>query len=294
MYENFGNISILDKDGGRPTVIKGTEIPGYAIIAMSLIFILLFWFWVFTKLRREAPKPTYFLQCPEGTCATNIHNGEKRCLDDPTTSIIYDPTFEVCNSRSACENRRTMFAVQEDGSTNGTGVCPSGVTCRCLEKPRCATSVVATFSSVNGILTGGAEANEANDAIILQGPQLVQGDASISLDFDDPVTQFCAIRPIFLNRLVPRTKECNYGEDPTYEEVLACIKSNPCTIGRVAFKPLSREGFQFRLPSVNGAPSKPNMSVPISCVADREDQGVCVADQVPVWDYAQGNIACMS
>jgi hypothetical protein len=291
MDVNSGLPSILGRERYSPIITKGTDTVRYVIVAITLIFILLFWLWVFGKLEQNSPRPTYFLQCPVGKCATSIFNGEKRCLDDESASVVYDPTFEVCNSRGACENKRTKYAVQEDGSTNNTGVCPTNTRCRCLEKPRCPRDAIVTFSSLNGILRGGLNANSSNLTVIKQNPQLVQGNSGIPLDYEDPITQSCSVKPIYLNRLSPRTKQCNYGENYTYNEVLACIKSEPCTMGRIVFKPFSFEDYKFKIPY--GSSFIPNMSAPVACVSERKGLPICGEDEVPVWNYIQGSIICM-
>lgn len=288
MSTQKGPISILDRDKPPPIVIRGSEIPQYIILGTMITIIMIFWIWVMYKLYNNAPIPKYFLQCPRGQCATNIYNGEKRCLDDDTTSIIYDPTFEVCNSRYTCENLKTRYAVQNDGSADVSGICPPQNTCRCLQKPQCGTSVLVTFNSLGGSVAGGVAPGEANLTTILQKAHTVQGNVGIPLEIDNSFNDSCALRLDFANRLVPRTPECSAMDFNSLESVKNCIRSNPCTMGTIAFVTKEIESFRFK--KVDG---KPNTDYPFSCFVDRSSYSGCSGDRVPVWDYTQDRITCL-
>jgi hypothetical protein len=251
----------------------------YSIISTMILIVLIFWILVLITLYNNAPAPTYFLPCDPGECATNIYNGEKRCLDDITTSIVYDPTYEVCNKKTSCNNPMTKYAVQEDGSTNSDGICPDGITCKCIKKPRCSTSILATFSP--------------RDAVIIQQSDTVQGSLP-----EIGETDYCYLRPYYLNKLVPRTKECNFTSTPVKQtEMLQCIRSNPCTIGVMVVKPHSILNYVF-----NKGNGLYNEDEPVMCVAENKWLGSdkkmhssiekCDDRQILVWDSTQDRAVC--
>ncbi|GIW70050.1 MAG: hypothetical protein KatS3mg101_0797 [Patescibacteria group bacterium] len=171
------------------------------VIRIFFCFLFLFFIWVFFKLFHSPGVGK--LRCKDGYCATSLITGNKRC----GTGVIYDPAFETCNPPFSCEHP-TPYAVKLDGSTDDTGVCPKDTICRCLRKPRCNPMTVTVFERVEDFYRQRDDLNENSQ---------------------------CYISPYVLNRLVPRTSECSFGRSPTNEELLNCIKSNPCNRGTLAF-----------------------------------------------------------
>lgn len=263
------------------------ELSGFIIVGVMIIFILIFWIWIMSTIRNNLPSNTYYLQCPVGQCPTNFINGEKRCLEDENIAAVYDPAYEVCNSRYTCENSMTKYAVQEDGSTDINGICPVGSICRCLPKPLCASSTIVTFSSQNGVLSGGLSPGDPGSTSVIQNAHRVQGNTGISLGLDNSNTQYCTISPIYMNRMIPRTDVCNFSLNPSFNDVINCVKSNPCTMGILAYKPSDINTFSFKNPN-----KTPNIDTQVGCFVDRVSFPKCSGDRVPVWDYTSGSIVC--
>ena len=102
-----------------------------------------------------------------------------------------------------------------------------------------------------------------------------------SIVLDDPYLQSCTITSTELDKLIPRTSKCNFQvlNNPTKKEIADCINSNPCTIGRMVFKP----------------PFNPKnlRKMAIGCVFELDDQSTCLADQVPVFNTTRSGIDCV-
>ena len=136
--------SILDKDGPRKIIVPPDPVPAYLLGFISIILILAFLLWLLFVIKNGAEEDVA-LTCAPGQCVTNIFNGIKTCPDQENQSLVLDPETEVCNSPFVCENPRTPFAVQLDGSTR-LSLCEKNVKCRCLQKPQCSTFTTSTFS----------------------------------------------------------------------------------------------------------------------------------------------------
>lgn len=221
--------SIIPTFAATPLVYLPGPSTG-AIIAFALIFLVLIVVVVMSYTTVESytkngvPGTTVRFKCAPGQCVTNVSTGEKTCPKDPSTVLTTDPVYEVCNSRFTCENNRTPYAVQSDGSTNSQGLCESGVECRCLPDPQCADYIVSTFSALGGnpylplddqriVFTQStsyvATDLDGGNAVIVSEPPLRLENAS---------TQFCTVPSSWRSRLVPR--KCTKG-------VLAYIPEDP-------------------------------------------------------------------
>lgn len=284
--------SILDRDKPRPTVIRGDNTSDYTIVAIIIIAMLLFWAWIFFTLYNENPNTKYFLVCDPGKCATNIYNGEKRCPDLETSSLAYDPTFEVCNSRYTCENITTPYALTSNGSTNDFGYCDSGSICRCLNNPQCAYDNMVVFTVDGGTISNFAETGSRARIIQATGEPGYTG--SQTLTYPGNTISYCQIKLSHFDRVVPRTDACSFnnnGTTPTLQQYGNCIRSNPCAAGRLAFKPTVAGTFQFNLSAIS--------RIPVGCTPNTDGKGnvgpTCVGGNpgtVPVYDPLIGGIVC--
>ena len=101
-------------------------------------------------------------------------------------------------------------------------------------------------------------------------------------------TQFCGIYLTDFDKVVPRTPQCNFSRpnNPDFNEAGRCIRSNPCTVGRLAFYPPSLLEFNFNSTSL--------YSVPVMCLPTSDDQAECRNGQVPVFDASSGKIVCLN
>ena len=259
----------------------------YIIIALIVSAICLFWVWIFYSLYTNNLNTKYFLVCDPGKCATSIYNGEKRCPELVTSSIAYDPSFEVCNSRFACENTTTPFALGSNGATNTFGSCDSGSICRCLNKPQCSydTSVIFT---VNGGVVGNF-ADASSRATIRQTPGSYGNIGNQTLDYPESNVSFCQIKLSRISRVVPRTSQCTFETlAPTIGQYRTCINSNPCVVGRLAFKPINVDSFSYTAQNIE--------QVPVGCVPNLNglgDEGpICTGLRVPVFNSQTGGIIC--
>lgn len=278
--------SILGQKPPR-IIVKPDYTDEFTILGLMIIAILGFWIWVMYMIYRNTPTPKYFLKCDPGKCATNIYNGEKRCGTDDGVPVVYDPIYEVCNSRFTCESTLTPYAVQLDGSTNLSGICPDTTICRCVKTAQCSYDTTVAFTSTNGILGQVGTTDDGSRTILVQTSLSNQGDAGVPIDLTEPTAQYCLIRLKHFDRVVPRTPECNFAvaDDPTLDEARACINSNPCTIGRLAFRPLIAADFTYTAETL--------ADVPVGCVIDLKSIGPCVSPQVPVWDLTQAKVVCL-
>lgn len=280
--------SLADRDGVIPYVLPKDNIPGYILIIVSIIILVLFWTFVFFKgfggattaetARIAGLGDKVYLTCPQGQCPTNIWNGEKRCSSDSSQSMLYDPEYEVCNSQFTCENTMTPYALNADGSTNDKGVCEEGTICRCLSKPQCPLYSTVLFEMKNGseYLTG----NQSTRYQIRQKPMDDQGNLGYQpINFANGNTQFCFVDPPSLNRLTPGA--CNFIGSPTAADMLSCVDKNPCINGILTYI--------TRTDPREFVSSKDSVYYPLACVPGVK----CPSNQFPVWDSGLGSIACI-
>ena len=268
------------------------------IICVILIIIVLFFVWITYDLYKNPPNKNYFLLCEAGKCATNIYNGEKRCADDPSATIIYNPQFEVCNSKYRCENPLTPNAVLSNGSTNTFGICDLNVPCRCIKTQQCSYDNIVSFDFTD--ILSNTNNNLTNNISIKQIYLASQGFTGLPLTTPDDPTKFCQMKGNNLDRLIPRTPQCNFVNpgNPTYNEAKNCILSNPCTIGRLSFKPGSSGiPFSFKFNTYANTLA----SIPVGCspdlqVADDPNYDIltklCINNRVPVWDVRFNRLVC--
>ena len=260
----------------------------YTLISVTIILISIFWCWIMYMLYKNPPSPKYYLTCNPGQCATNIFNGEKRCADDETVAVLYDPLFEVCNSKYVCDNNQTPYAVYSDGSTDDLGICEVGNICRCVKKPQCSTDTLVTFTAKNDV---SSQFSASGSRLIYeQNGFPTQGYTGVPLIYNNYNTQDCMINISYFNIVVPRTYQCSnwVGVYPTMAEAMACINSNPCIVGRLAFKPSNLFGFTLDPTSIT--------TTPTSCMPDYNslDSKICSSSKAPVWDPSTSTIKCIN
>lgn len=274
-------------------IIQPDSTAQYVLVAVSMLFVIGFWCWIMWTLYKDPPAPAVYFQCIAGECATNIYNGEKRCTNDDTSQTVYDPSYEVCNSKYTCENPRTSYALMSDGSTNELGACEANTICRCLAKPQCASDIVTVFNVVNGCIE---QDGDTSRAIFSQVPMATQGDvASTVLTFDDSNTQFCAMKAYHLNRLAPGACMLSAPGNITLAQMHKCMNDNPCMVGALAFYPLDAASF-----TLNSGNMDAIYSIPVACVPSVRSatndtgrlKGYCTGTQIPVWDRARAAISC--
>jgi hypothetical protein len=271
--------SILDGHPLPPIVVPEDKTSQYTLVAVTLIVILVFWIWATHTMASSVATSELYLQCDAGQCPTNFYNGEKRCSSDPAQTMLYDPSYEVCNSPYACENAKTPYALLSDGSTNRSGVCETGDICRCVTKPQCPNHSLVLFEMQNGsaYLTG-----IAGSRYTFQ--QTPVGDASkvgnANATYTNANTQFCTLNAYDTNRLSPGA--CNFTGTPSPADMLACTNRNPCVVGTLAY-------------ITNQSPANFNSTLnanyyPLACVP-----GIpCDPKSYPVWDQAVSQIACVA
>ena len=257
-----------------------TEMAEYTIIFVVLIIIFVvgcitIYYFFTTKKNSQT-----FLVCDPGECSTNVYNGEKKCSSNDKEKIVYDPAFEVCNSKYTCNSSRTPYALNSDGSTNNLGVCQNDTICRCLKSARCSTDVVSVFKKENSSFV--------QNSLEIQG-----SNGSQFFDIQDPFTTFCAIKPNNLDKIGPGS--CNFSDNKkiSVDEIEICIKSNPCHIGMLAFFPNDSDNFVLNSQNKNSI-----YNVPVACVATKNSvngknlQNYCPQKTVPVWNKKLRLVEC--
>jgi len=271
-----------------PIILNGEIISPYIIVLIFLIVFLLFWCWIASIVAIEPPTGELLIACPAGQCATNVYNGEKRCPQNDTDVVLSDPAFEVCNSKYVCENKRTPFAVQSDGSTNNRGICEPNNICRCLTYATCGTQSTVLFSVINGSLY----ATDASSRFSFEQTALQTDFGTSNISYENSNTNFCSIKASSLNRLSPGA--CNFSDSDfnntngTVYVATECINSNPCVRGVMAFNSSNPSNLE-----VNGIGLNEVRNIPVTCVntyISCDDVGtpcpdnVCPVEYVPYWD----------
>lgn len=231
------------------------------------------------------------IKCAPGQCATNIQSGFKTCpIQD--ASLVINPAESICNSRFACDNPLTPYALQSDGSTNINGVCEPNIECSCLRVAQCPEYVLSIFTVSDGnpyqSVSGQRITFPQESAFVnTSGEQTSVPPIQIV----DPSTSFCMAPISFLPLSSPG---CNFVSAPdgnamSYQDVLLCFGSprgcsgllfNPCLEGTLAF--------------VTGTPdtlTQTNMvNAQLACVRGES----CPCGQVAIFDTNFGGIVCRS
>lgn len=253
----------------------------FLIIIMGTLCIVIYVFYKNTPDNNQN-----YLKCKAGQCVTNIFNGEKKCSNE---ELIYDPVYQVCNSKYTCENPRTPIALLNDGSTNIMGICDKDTICRCVTKSRCSNDIVTMFikNDVKG-----------EDFTLNQLSLEYQGNGgSQYFEFDDTNTNFCAIKAFHLNRISPGA--CLFQDPNLIEinELETCFRKNPCQIGVLTFYPKNSDSFVLNPKNTDSI-----YTIPVACVASINNpnntnmplQNYCNHGSVPVYNKKTELIECKS
>jgi hypothetical protein len=270
--------SILEGRNLPPIVVPEDKTSQYTILAVFIIVILTFLIWATHTMASTISSTELYGQCAVSQCPTNIYNGEKRCSKDPNEVMLYDPKSETCNSRYTCENPRTPYALQSDGSTDRNGVCETGSVCRCLTKQQCPSYSMVLFKMQNG----SAYLNGTRGDRYTIGQKVVNSPSGIgveSVNYDNGNTEFCRINAYDTNRLAPGA--CNFTSMPTPDNMLDCTNSNPCITGALSYV-TNQDSSKF-------VAQRDINYYPLACVP-----GVpCSKGLYPVWDPKVGQIGCV-
>jgi len=221
------------------------------MILITLMIVLLI-YWIVS-----APAPiTNVLTCPPGECLTNVYNGIKTCPPTNTETISGDYQVNVCNPPHGCTSPRTPYAVKPDQSTDLAGVCVSNDICRCTNRPQCAEYILSYFSYENGNPFLGVTEFIPFSTDPFAGQRVVFPSVTTGTDilgqiqrepplqYNNPVSAFCAIPPAWLPRAVscPRGTLAYLPLDPSAFDrgqlnitPLACVRGSACPPGTIAY-----------------------------------------------------------
>lgn len=267
---------------------------------------------------------TVYEACALGDCPTNVYTGEKRCPQNPSIQLLYNPITEVCNPQYSCSDVATPYAILFDGSTDFGGQCDADYTCRCVSTLTTPNYIQSLFTVANGNILENNPQNY-NSWYLTQTASSVSGQGvNIPIKFDDPNNNFYQISYSLLTYITP--SECDKiindytstttgsgvpilpGEELPITVGLACINSNPCIQGALAYtQPYSFNSSQSNYTQFDL--NTDNKNVPLSCVPDSFENRVCVSGtfsscnawenrcedlQAPVFNYATGRIHCVN
>ena len=155
------------------------------LLAIFLIVILIILYFVFrdTSTPQDSEGNPILIPCEKGQCVTNLISGNKACPDDSSTFLTYDPLFQTCNYPFTCDSSLTPFAVNNDLSTNSSGVCPTDVVCKCLQNAQCAYNILVAFE----LEEGNNFWNPSSQNLVLQQRYAYQNSAN-DTEFLPPIT----------------------------------------------------------------------------------------------------------
>ncbi len=279
-----------------PIIEKGEVISIYIIALIMIIVFLIFWCWIAYIYTAQPPTGQLLISCLPGQCGTNMFNGEKRCPESDLDVILIDPGYEVCNSKYACENPLTPYAVLADGSTNAAGVCEPNTICRCLNYSTCGDQVSTLFQVINGNLYSTQPGTRFTFQQIPMTTDFGAGNAS----YLDSAINYCSIKASSLNKLSPGS--CTFSDTDfanssgTVLVATNCINENPCVRGVMVFNTSNPSNLE-----INGVGLAEVLSIPVTCVnetisCDTEGtpcpDNICPAAMVPYWDERWALIRC--
>lgn len=295
-------VSILDRDSGQAFIVAPDENPDTILPLITLIIFIIFlggmiYLLIASHFQSTTPQnpvksdvrtQTTFT-CPAGQCGTNLLTGVKTCpqLNVP---ITINPAESVCNSRLACDNPLTPFAVQSDGSTNINGVCESNSECACLSVSQCADYVLSAFTTSNG---SAFQSVPGQRITFPQKTTFVNAGGTQTdtppIQFNNPGTTFCTAPISWLPLSGPG---CNFVSATSSNnftlqdlqlcmgEVLGCsgLAGSPCLQGTLAA--LSSNPDTINAQTV--------LSAQFACVRGES----CPCGQIAIFDTNFGGIVC--
>jgi hypothetical protein len=170
---------------------------------MITIICLCFFTWLITGTEREVKKVS--ISCPDFN--VNILTGEKNY----SGGRQIDPSIQACTRGDSCDSQAVPYSLNSDATTSVDGVCKGGRVCRCTQRPQCMFGTTSVFK---------LEPNLSYS----QRSSSVSDSYNIPLTYDDE-NETCTIESYTLDGF-----RC-----ASPFNVLACIKSNPCQSGTMAF-----------------------------------------------------------
>ncbi len=106
------------------------------IIIIIIIIILAIAVAIVVYAVRRPVSTTTTGRCEPGLCVVNLGTGLKTCPTSDSEQLLYDIVFEVCTSRSYCQDSKAPCAVLAGGILNCDGLCGIGnPQCRCIPRP---------------------------------------------------------------------------------------------------------------------------------------------------------------
>lgn len=265
---------------------KKTTILEWVIVLIIIIALLFITMLVVVgtsttkNLRTSEP-----LECLPDQCAVSLENGFKTCPKQGQ-SIIYNPEFEVCNSRYFCDNPTTPNAVQLDGSTNPLGLCPTNVECACTRVATCPNYITSIFNA----LDGNPYSQLPGQRLSFPQSQVYSTDGTISGGIgpalDNPSSQFCAVSSSWLP-----LSSCTFLNTitPSMEDIVSCMGMVECNLANGSGDPCS-QGVLSLITSESSNITRISVERGIySCV-----QGsACPCGRISVFDLNYGSVRCI-
>jgi hypothetical protein len=254
--------------------------------------------------------------CPIGQCPTNLNTGEKRCSANPAIQLLYNPTTEECNPRNSCTGVTTPYGVLSDGSTSLDGSCDPDSQCRCINTLYTPNYIQSIFNVTNGSILQSNPQN-INKWYFTQTSTTSTGQGNnIPFSYTDPTSQFYQISNDLLiavqsTKCADLYKNLDVGDSISISDTLACVNSNPCIQGAMAYvlpysnagqDTFSTTGSYANFDLVNDFNTLPLSCVPNSienpyiepAIYDNGKYNICYDFQAPVFNFSSGKIHCMN
>jgi hypothetical protein len=267
---------------------------------------------------------TVYEACDIGDCPTNVYTGEKRCPQNPSIQLLYNPITEVCNPQYSCTDPSTPYAILFDGSTDFGGNCDADFICRCTSTLTTPNYIQSLFTVTNGsILENNPQLY--NTWYLTQTSSQVSGQGvNIPITYSDPSNNFYQLSYSLLTYITPSACDQiieNYivkttgsgsqvlpGDELPVNIGLECINSNPCIQGAFAYT----QPYSFNTSQSNYTQFDVFNDfdiIPLSCVPDSFENRICTngtfsscntwenrceIEQAPVFNYATGRIHCVN
>jgi hypothetical protein len=309
-------------------IVPKDKFSEYFLLGLSIFLILLIWILILYRSRsyneyiagntstkttpgstssgsgltapQNVTSSTVLEKCPEGECPTNIGTGEKRCPMNNLQSMLFDPTYEVCNPSGACTDTSTPYALLFDQSTSQDGICDVDQ-CRCVNYLSSASFIQSMFQ-VNGGSLFESNPQFLGNYYFTQIPNSAIGQGNnIPMRYSDPQTQLWKISPSLLSAMTPKTNECqnafSKGPEARPRDIVDCINSNPCINGKMAYI-LGYDQFFTSFDYYNDTSSTSVACVP--AIVDNPAPGStgynnlkCQDGYAPVFNYITGSIYCI-
>lgn len=221
----------LDAEKDKTQISNGD----FAIYLASLIFIVLFYFWLtyaltFDIYTNNVTSSTAINQCNPGQCPTDQKTGEKMC-PPPNEKYAYNITTQVCNYPGICRGQ-LPYAINSDNGVAVNGICQDDpvtglpLNCRCSDDLTCPDYVLASYN----VLTGNPYSSNTNTQF---GQNLINQYGGSGSTLSRPNTGFCQIPLSWLLRAQPGCAGVSGSTD--LEVAKNCMQLNPCLQGVIAF-----------------------------------------------------------